>query len=216
MQTSRFTSTLRSREPARPERQAGRDDRGQQLGRDADRDREREQQRVEQRPAQHEIDDEDRRGEHGRDLREQRREVAQPGLELRLGLTIAEPERDATELGATAGGDHDADRRAFVHHGAHEGARCELAERRARGHGFGLLGHRERLAGEHRLVALERDGVQQPQIGRHHGTDRQLDDVAGHEVDDVDGRRGAVTPHRRRGDGSASGAPATRARRGTR
>ena len=61
----------------------------------------------------------------------------------------------------------------------------------------GLL-DRHRLAGEHRLVALELDRLEQPHVGRHDVADRQLHDVARYELDDVDALRHAVA-HDERG-----------------
>ena len=41
--------------------------------------------------------------------------------------------------------------------------------------------------GQHRLVALELRGLQQPQVGRHDVADADPHDVAGHELRHVDG-----------------------------
>ena len=65
--TRRLTSTLRRASSREPVDEADADDRRQQLRGDADRDRQREQQRVDQRPRQGDVDDEDRDGQHAGD-----------------------------------------------------------------------------------------------------------------------------------------------------
>ena len=73
---------------------------------------------------------------------------------------------------------------------AHDGRSMRRVARRGRGR----LLDRHRLAGEHRLVALELGHVEQPQVGGHDVADAERDDVAGHEVGDVD--RDHVAPSR--------------------
>ena len=55
-----------------------------------------------------------------------------------------------------------------------------------------LLLRRQRLAGEHGLVAFQPLGLQQPQVGRHDVADGEPHDVAGHQLGDVDRWRLAV------------------------
>ena len=85
-------------EPARSGRQAGRDDRGQQLRGDADRDGEGEQDGVDDRAAQGDVDHEDRDAEHPADLGQQPREAGEAELELGLGVAFTEPDGDPPEL----------------------------------------------------------------------------------------------------------------------
>ena len=49
------------------------------------------------------------------------------------------------------------------------------------GNRVGGLLDRERLAGEHGLVALELDGLEQANVGRDDVADRQLQEVARHQ-----------------------------------
>ena len=58
--------------------------------------------------------------------------------------------------------------------------------------------HRERLAGEHGLVALELGGVEQADVGRDDVADREVHDVAGHQRGHVDAL-GCAVPHHERG-----------------
>ena len=58
-----------------------------------------------------------------------------------------------------------------------------------RGDGLDLLGHRDALAGQRRLVDLERGGGEDPPVGR--------DEVAGLDVDDVARARARPSAARR-------------------
>jgi hypothetical protein len=138
-----------------PGGQARRHDGRQQLRGDADRDRQREQQRVHDRFVQRHVDHEDRRRQRAGDVDQQHRELAQPDLELGVELVGAQPGGDLAELGPRAGGHHDAAAAAGMHDRAHQRAAGQLGQRRPRRHRVGVLVHRHRLAGEHRLVALQ-------------------------------------------------------------
>ena len=84
----------------------------------------------------------------------------------------------AAHLGHRPDRGDDGQCRAGHHRGAvvdHAGA---LGQRRARRR-VGLLGHRQRFAGQGGLVDLEVAGLEQSGVGRHHLTGAHLDDVAG-------------------------------------
>jgi hypothetical protein len=125
------------------------------------------------------VDDEDGRGEHPGDLHEQHGELAQPDLELGLGLVFGEAEGDPAELRLPSRGDHHPGAGTGSHNGAHQRAAAQLGERSPRGHGLGgfLRGHR--FAGQDRLLALQSRGCQQPDVGRDHLAQLQVDDIAG-------------------------------------
>ena len=135
------------------------------------------------------VDDEDRDGEHGGDLHEQPREVAQPDLERRLGLPLREPGRDAAPNAVAVPVATTTPRPepwcTIVPMNAHEGRSSGESLAGATAVAFG---DRHRLAGQHGLVALEVRHVEQPQVGGHDVADAKRDDVAGHEVGDVDAR----------------------------
>ena len=61
----------------------------------------------------------------------------------------------------------------------------------------GLLGRR-RLARKDGLVTLEAVHLQQPQVGGHDVAEAQTDDIAGHELDDVDLLQAPVALHKSR------------------
>ena len=198
MLTSRLTTTLPLSQPLRAGREADRDDRRQQLRGQADRDREREQHRSQQRAAQRDVDHQDRAGQHGGHADEQQREVAQPELKRRLRLTLAELQGDRAELGPTAGTHDDAQPASFAHDGAHERARGEVQRGLRRGDRIAALLRRQRLAGEHRLVALQAVGPQQTQVCGHDVADREPHDIARHQLGHVD-RHGLAITHGERG-----------------
>jgi hypothetical protein len=180
--------------PAGPGGQAGRHDRGQQLRRDPDGDGQREQQGVNDRSGEDHVDGEDGDGQGSGDVHQQHREAAQPDLELGVELVGVEAGGDLPELRARAGGDHDAATAARPDHGAHQGAPGQLGERCPRGDGRCRLLDRQRLTGQHGLLALHAVDGQQPQVGRHDVTQPQLHDVAGHQRRDVD-LQGAAASH---------------------
>jgi hypothetical protein len=70
---------------------------------------------------------------------------------------------------------------------AHERAGGQRQRGRGRLDGIDLLFRRYGLAGRHRLVALEAVRLQQPQIGRHHVADRELDHVSRDQRGQVEG-----------------------------
>ena len=102
---------------------------------------------------------------------------------------------DAAELGAGAGGDDDAAAAARVHDGAHQRAPGQLGQRGARRHRGGVLVDRQRLAGQHRLVAFQTGHRQQPDVGRDDAAQAQLDQVTGDQAGDIDLDRVAVAHH---------------------
>lgn len=57
---------------------------------------------------------------------------------------------------------------------------------------------RERLACQHRFVALQSLRLQQPQIGGHHVADLDPDDIAGHQLGHVDALDFPVAHDKRR------------------
>ena len=69
-----------------------------------------------------------------------------------------------------------------LHERAHERARAQIQRRVARRLRLGRLLGRSRLAGQHRLVALELVHLEQPQIGRNHVADPQVHDVTRDEL----------------------------------
>ena len=154
--------------------------------------------RFQQRAADHDVDHEDRAGEHGGDADEQQREVAQAELERGLRLALSEPQGDRAELRPTAGAHDDAQPAAFAHDRAHERARREVQRGLRRRDRIAALLRRQGLAGEHRLVAFQAVGVQQAQVRRHDVADGQPHDVARHELGDVDRHRLAVAHRERR------------------
>ena len=107
-------------------------------------------------------------------------------------MAFPQPDRDAAELRGSSGPDDDAATRSLLDDRAHEAARrdtrlhCEL----------GLL-HRQRLAGEHRFVALELGDVEQANVGGNDVADAELHDVARHQRHHVDRLRGAVADDER-------------------
>ena len=132
------------------------------------------------------------------------------------GLVRAQPGGDAPELGARAGGDHDAAAAAGVHDGAHQRAPGQLRQRRAGRHRGGVFGHRQGLAGQHRLVAFQTGRRQQPDVGRDDVAEAQLDQVARDQAGHVDLDRAGRRAPRRPGGGSANAAPRRPSRPGTR
>ena len=94
-----------------------------------------------------------------------------------------------------AGGHHHCARAAGMHDRAHQGAAGQLGQRRPRRARIGALVDRQRLAGQHRLVAFEAGDLEQPNVGRDDVAEPQLDDVAGHQRGDVHRRRPPVTDH---------------------
>jgi TOTE conflict system, Archaeo-Eukaryotic Primase domain len=118
-----------------------------------------------------------------------------PNLELGLRRTLPQADSDPPELRPAAGGDHDADAGAAVDHRAHQRAAAQVGQRGAGDDRHrGLLG-RQRLAGEHRLLALQLGGGQQPQVGRHDLAELHVDHVAGDQVGDVHGAGVPVADH---------------------
>ena len=64
-------------------------------------------------------------------------------------------------------------------------------------HGAGVLVDGQRLAGQHRLVALQAGDLEQPEVGRDDVAEPQLDQVAGHQGGDVHrGRPPVADDHR--------------------
>ena len=179
-------------QPAGARREADGDDRRQQLRRQADRDREREQGRLEDRASERGVDHEDRAGQHRGHGREQAREVLQPLLERGHPLPLAQAYRDRTERRARARANDDAAAAAAAHERAHEHARAQIQRRVPRRLGLGRLLGRPRLAGQHRLVALELVHLEQPQIGGNHIPDPQMHDITRNELCHGDLGRSAV------------------------
>ncbi len=84
-----------------------------------------------------------------------------------------------------------------MHDRPHERARRQVDFRIAARHRLRGLRGRHRLAGQDRLVALQPRRLEQPQISGNEITDPQRDDVAGHEVADVDPALLPVAGHQR-------------------
>ena len=100
-------------------------------------------------------------------------------------MTLPEPERDPAERGARSRLDHNRTPVPAVHDCAHERAAGKV-ERGVAAAGRGRLRSRYRLAGQHRLVALEVVRLQQPQVGGDDVSHTQSNEIARHELDDVD------------------------------
>ena len=96
------------------------------------------------------------------------------------------PGGDLAELGARAGGHHDTAAAAGVHDRAHQRAPGQFGQRRPDGVGPVVLSTGSDSPGQHRLVALQTADVKQPDVGRDDVTEPQLDQVAGHQLGDVD------------------------------
>lgn len=141
------------------------------------------------------VDHEDRRRQRARDIDQQHRKAPQATLELGFELMPAQPGGDLAELGASTSCHHHRPAAASVDDGTHQRAPGQFGERGAGRDGGRVLVHRQRLAGEHRLVAGEPGDLQQPDVGRDDVAQMQVDDVAGHEVGDVDRGRAAVADH---------------------
>jgi hypothetical protein len=81
---------------------------------------------------------------------------------------------------------------ATVHDRAHQRARSLVGEHGAgRGHPGGLVDG-QGFAGQHGLVTGQPTGFEQANVGRYHGAELQMDDVAGHEIEHVDVGEAAV------------------------
>jgi hypothetical protein len=78
----------------------------------------------------------------------------------------------------------------------HEYAGRQVGQRRPSLHCGYVLVDRQRLAGEHALVAFQAGRVEQPDIRRDYLAQRQPDHVARYQVDDVDVYGTAVAQHR--------------------
>ena len=156
------------------------------MGRDADGNREREQERVDQWSREHDVDDEDRRGENAGDDHQQLGETRQANLECRLCLPLAQTDGDTAERGCRTGGNDDTLRRTLMNDRSHERARREFERGIADRDGRRRLVGRNRFAGQDRLVAFQLRRLDQPKIGRDDGADGDLDDVARNEVGHVD------------------------------
>ena len=83
-----------------------------------------------------------------------------------------------------------------LHERAHEDARAQIQGRVPRRLGLGRLLGRPRLAGQHRLVALELVHLEQPQIGGNHIPDPQMHDITRDELCHSDLGRSAVAVDR--------------------
>ena len=198
MQTSRLTSTLRRASCRDPAARLVDTTAGQQLRRDADGDRQREQQRVDHRPVQRDVDDEDRaRSARRRPRRAASRTcAARPGTRSRAGC-CPRPGGDPAELGV--GRRWRPRRRCPMPACTTVPISAQLVssasgvpggDRRRRTSPTG-----QRLAGQHRLVALQPGDGQQPQVGRDHLAQLQVDHVAGHQLGHVDRARVPVAQH---------------------
>ena len=218
MQTRRLTRTLRRAHPPRTGGQAARDDGRQQLRGDADGDGQREQQGVEDRLVQHDVDDEDRRGQRRRRRTRAaaRSGAARAGTRCRAGgcpgpaailpNSVRGPVATTTPRPDPG-----------VHDGAHQRAAGELGQRRARGRPRAVLfstGIDSPVSTD--SSQLEPDGVEQADVGRHDVAEPQLDHVAGHERGDVDRLGPPAADRRSSGAGSGRAAPRPPSRRGTR
>ena len=90
--------------------------------------------------------------------------------------------RDVADLGPHAGRRDDERRRAAGDLGVHERHVDAVAERGLRRDGVDALGHRRALAGQRRLVDLERRGAQDAAVGRDEVARLDVDDVARDEL----------------------------------
>ncbi|MCS3727420.1 hypothetical protein FHR88_002454 [Bradyrhizobium betae] len=173
----------------RAARQRHRGDHRQQLRRQPDRERDREQQRVQHRAAEHDADGEHDQHQRQRGARDHEAEFAQIALERGGHLRFGKRGRRRSEHGVAAGPDHERDRLAGLRHGAAEQRiRCVVGV----GDRAGVLLRRIGLAGERRFARGEGRALQDQRIRRNDvaGTDAQ--DVAGHDLVDVDLAEGAV------------------------
>ena len=126
MVTSRLTSTRWRASCREPVDRLTLTIAGSSCGVMPDRDGQREQQGLEQRAGEGDVDHEDRDRQHRGDPDEQLGEAAQPGLEGRLGLLLAETHGDLAERRRRPGGDDDRPAGALVDDGAHERTRRQI------------------------------------------------------------------------------------------
>ena len=89
---------------------------------------------------------------------------------------------DASDLGGVAGRDHHAGPLAGGDQGGGVGHVGAIGQGGVFGQGLGLLLHRERLAGEGRLVDPQVAGIREAHVGRDLVAGLQDDDVAGHQL----------------------------------
>ena len=87
-----------------------------------------------------------------------------------------------TDLGRHAGRDDEDRSRAAGDLRVHEREVDAIAQRRVVGDGIDLLGDRDALAGQRRLVDLERGGAEDPRVRGDEVAGLDVDDVAGHQV----------------------------------
>ncbi len=107
-------------------------------------------------------------------------------LECRLRLPLAEPQRDRPEGGAATGLHDHAEAAAATHDRAHEHTGGEVERRLGRRVRLESFLCRERLACQHRFVALQALRLQQPQVGGDDVADLDPDDIARHQLGHVD------------------------------
>ena len=190
---------LASGQPAGPGRQATVTTAGSSCGVMPDGDRQGEQQRVEERPVQHDVDHEDRRGQHRRPRgpAARRTGAARPGTRSRAGARPTRrrscrtrspsPVATTTPRASTA-----------VHDGAHERARPQVVQRRGHQH---RIGRASRPASIHPSAPTSsHSSCAASSSRRSAGTTsptRSAHDVAGHEVDDIDECRTPIAAHGR-------------------
>ena len=102
---------------------------------------------------------------------------------------------DVADLGGHAGRDDDHLARPAGDVGVHVGHAVAVAERRVLGHGVDVLGGRQALSGERRLVDLERGGRDDPAVRGDEVAGLERDDVARHELLGRDLPQLAVAAH---------------------
>ena len=103
---------------------------------------------------------------------------------------------DAAGLGLVAGGPHDALGLAAGDERAGEGEVLAVGENRVQRERVGVLGHRQRFAGERGFVDVQVAHVEEPQVGGHAVAGLQQHDVARHEFLGGDAQLASVAPHR--------------------
>ncbi|MFT4197206.1 MAG: hypothetical protein QM601_04740 [Pseudoxanthomonas sp.] len=184
-----------ARHRPRAVREGDRQDRRQQLRRQPHRQRGGEQQGVDGRPVQEQVDRQHRHHHAEHQPHQQGAEAVQAALELGFRRAQPQPVGDAAEHAGAAGVDHHRPRAAAAQRGAHEHAVVARGQCRI-GRAFaGPLLHRQRLAGQDRLVDEAVACLQYPRIGRHQVAGRKLDDVPRHHLLGRDRLPAAVADH---------------------
>ena len=138
------------------------------------------------------VDGEDEHHHHHHHLKQQIAELTHAVRKVGLMQRRFEPGGNRAESGATPRhGDHHP-RRAASDRGAEEDGIAAPGDRRIAGYCPGFLLDWEQLAGERRLGNEKIARAENAAVGRHKIARAQLDDVAGHQLDNGTGGERAV------------------------